>query len=163
MRLEKEKTCRRCSKLKPLDELVRHREMPLGRDNLCKPCNVAIATEWRKVNRKRYNETRALSRQANSHRFAVQREESLASRYGITSADYDALLIQQNSCCGICGRHADAVPRRKQDVRGLHVDHDHDTGLVRGLLCLNCNGGLGQLQDSPSILRAALRYLDAST
>jgi hypothetical protein len=53
--------------------------------------------------------------------------------------------------CPICGR---ADPE--------HVDHSHDTGVVRGILCFNCNGGLGQFRDSPDTLRDAAGYLEAS-
>lgn len=78
------------------------------------------------------------------------RDRWIRKTYGLEPEDYDRLLKKQKGGCGIC-----------QGVLGenLHVDHDHTTGAVRGLLCSACNTGLGQFQDSASLLRAALRYL----
>jgi hypothetical protein len=72
----------------------------------------------------------------------------LTRRYGITAAEADYLLGQQQGLCAIC-RVAPAV----------HVDHDHATGAVRALLCFNCNGGLGQFKDDPLLLHAAAYYV----
>jgi hypothetical protein len=72
-------------------------------------------------------------------------------RYGIGADHFDELVKQQGGVCPICGR---ADPE--------HVDHSHDTGKVRGILCFNCNGGLGQFRDSPDALRSAADYLDST-
>lgn len=80
-------------------------------------------------------------------------EGRLRDVYGMTVADYDAILAAQDYACAICGMR----PRTKR----LHVDHDHKTMMVRGLLCSNCNSGvLASAKDSPEILRAAARYLE---
>jgi hypothetical protein len=76
-------------------------------------------------------------------------------KYGISAADYDEQLKRQNYRCAIC-RTDDSGKRR------FHVDHDHSTGIVRGLLCSNCNTGIGLLKDSPSTLRAAIEYIEAA-
>ena len=60
---------------------------------------------------------------------------------------------KQNYCCAICKTHSDLLPRN------LAVDHCHTTGKVRGLLCTNCNIGLGMLKDSSEILNLAIKYL----
>jgi hypothetical protein len=73
-------------------------------------------------------------------------------------AQYNALLQAQSSKCAICGAtqgHRSCGGR----VCRLAVDHDHHTGKVRGLLCNNCNRGLGRFKDSVEILEAAVRYL----
>lgn len=77
----------------------------------------------------------------------------LRNKYGVTSAERDALLDQQGGVCAICG--AGLCPERGV----LAVDHDHDTGEVRGILCQPCNRGLGDFRDSPALLLAAAEYL----
>ena len=81
------------------------------------------------------------------------RQASLKKLYGITLGEYEALLNTQNGVCAVCAE----PPRGRRKF--LAVDHDHETGLVRGLLCTTCNVGLGALRDSPELLRAALTYL----
>lgn len=72
-------------------------------------------------------------------------------KYGITKAQYDALLAEQNGNCYICGVH---------EEYNLRVDHDHSTGKVRGLLCSACNVALGGFKDDPVRLRAAANYIE---
>lgn len=74
------------------------------------------------------------------------------SRYGITDEQFDQLLFAQGGKCKICGT-------TKFPYKGPHVDHDHTTKKVRGLLCLNCNRGIGAFKESPVLLRKALEYL----
>ncbi|MET0422112.1 MAG: endonuclease VII domain-containing protein [Acidimicrobiia bacterium] len=71
-------------------------------------------------------------------------------RYGIGADDFDRMVVEQGGVCAICGR---------PDPE--HVDHSHETGVVRGILCFNCNGGLGQLRDEIDSLRSAVEYLEA--
>lgn len=78
-----------------------------------------------------------------------QRAAQLRWRYGIEPEDFDRMVAAQNGLCAVCQRKPAA-----------HVDHDHETGEVRGILCLNCNAGIGQLQDDPEVLRSALDYLE---
>ena len=81
----------------------------------------------------------------------TNRNRSLVKLYGIDSDAYDALLISQNSTCSICGGTS--------GKRMLSVDHNHDTGVIRGLLCDNCNQGIGKFQDNPELLELAANYL----
>ncbi len=67
--------------------------------------------------------------------------------------EYTALLAMHNGCCAICREPFTKIPR---------IDHDHETGAVRGLLCQLCNTGLGMFQDSPRLLAAAIIYLEDS-
>ncbi len=75
----------------------------------------------------------------------------LKSEYGITIKDYFSILNEQNECCAICGNRTDA--------KRLAVDHCHKTGKVRGLLCSNCNLGLGCFKDDKNNLKKAIDYL----
>lgn len=75
----------------------------------------------------------------------------LVRRYGLACVEYNQKLKDQGGVCAICG---------KPDRRRLSVDHDHDTGAVRGLLCSRCNSGIGFMDDDLTRLRAAVRYLE---
>jgi hypothetical protein len=112
-------------------------------------------------NKKRYAEDaeyRARERERHRAYDRAHREEirarrkggHLQHRYGLSRADYDALLKRQGGVCAICG---------KPSTKTLCVDHCHATGTIRGLLCSKCNRGLGYLADDQSALIAALVYL----
>jgi hypothetical protein len=81
------------------------------------------------------------------------REKVLNNKFGITVEEYDKLYLQQKGRCGICEKHQSEFKRR------FAVDHNHDTGQVRGLLCGNCNTGIGNLRDSIKLLKKAIKYL----
>jgi hypothetical protein len=82
------------------------------------------------------------------------RRRDLKRRYGITVEEYDAMLEQQGNRCAICRTDKPGGKGR------FHVDHDHQTGEVRGLLCNNCNRALGHFKDNVLILEQAIRYLN---
>lgn len=64
--------------------------------------------------------------------------------------------------CELCGREETALARRATgEKRALHRDHDHETGVLRGLLCLDCNRGLGAFKDNPALLRRAAEYIES--
>jgi|DEB19_MinimDraft_3_1074340.scaffolds.fasta_scaffold28849_5 hypothetical protein len=84
-----------------------------------------------------------------------KRAESVVKSYGLTLQKYDEILARQNGGCAICGSK---VAKTKRNGR-FCVDHDHETGEVRGLLCAPCNRGIGLLQDNPEILQAGATYL----
>ena len=80
------------------------------------------------------------------------RSSHLRTKYGITLEDYNNMVTTQKRKCAICPAIIDEII--------LCVDHDHNTGKVRGLLCDKCNRGLGFFLDSPALLRKAAEYLD---
>lgn len=94
-------------------------------------------------------------RLANPEKSAASvRNATLKKKYGLTAAEVDAMFAAQGSCCLIC---------KGTESRGngrFHVDHDHVTGKVRGLLCKACNTTLGHMNESPDLLRAAADYLE---
>ncbi|RFU87072.1 recombination endonuclease VII [Streptomyces triticagri] len=73
----------------------------------------------------------------------------LKSQYGMTEAERDELIAAQKGLCVICLK-----------APAVHVDHDHETGRVRGVLCFNCNSALGKLGDDPDALTRAISYLE---
>jgi len=78
------------------------------------------------------------------------KKRNIARRYGITIEYYDSLLEKQNGLCAICLKKPEK----------LHVDHSHETGIVRALLCHKCNTSLGLLQEDAEILNRAIEYLE---
>ena len=87
----------------------------------------------------------------------LYKDKTLKSDFGIGIREYEAMIIEQNGTCAIC-KKIETTKRHGKDV-ALSVDHDHETGAVRGLLCVNCNNGLGQFKDKPEILEQAAAYL----
>ena len=79
------------------------------------------------------------------------RTTTLRARYGITIDEYDARFKDQGGVCAICYEPAEGR---------LYVDHDHETGEVRGLLCRDCNSALGLLRDNTDRMRSAIKYLE---
>lgn len=93
-------------------------------------------------------------RRAGAHKWRAKnpgKNNAYERRYGITIADYDRMLAEQHGCCAIC--------KKGNEARRFDVDHCHSTGVVRGLLCRNCNWGIGNLRDSAELVEVALEYL----
>lgn len=113
-----------------------------------KPKRLALSRDWSAKNRARLTE-RARK---------PARAKHLLARYGLTVEEYDRMLENQNGVCAICQEPESAIGRGGR-VRPLAVDHDHDTGAVRGLLCNDCNSGLGRFDDDVTRMGAAIAYL----
>jgi hypothetical protein len=139
------KRCKKCQVDKPLSEFYVLKRGHAGRVtpghfSECKDCNRARGREsMRKL-------------RAADPDYAWRRH--LMCLYGITPEDYCRLLEAQGGCCAVCGSQ-EAGGRGKR----FHVDHDHETGQVRGLLCHACNTGLGALGEDVTRLMAAAAYL----
>lgn len=138
------KTCTRCGLDKSLEEFSRKGER---RRAQCKACGSKASADWNKSNPERYRVSHNQAQRKLNARTGRQR--TLKYKYGLTQDDYDALVIAQDGLCAIC--------RAPQE--SLCVDHCHETGEVRGLLCKLCNCGLGYFRDDPSALQAAIEYL----
>jgi len=81
----------------------------------------------------------------------------MKARYGITLEEYDVMNEEQNGQCAICGTTGGKYEETKKC--GLSVDHCHETGTIRGLLCNDCNTGIGHFKDNPQLLNNAYEYL----
>ncbi|MEU3457564.1 endonuclease VII domain-containing protein [Micromonospora sp. NPDC006766] len=127
------KWCPDCDQVTPLEDFPRTKKAS-GRHSYCKPCHNVRG----KVTAQRL--------------YGGTREYHLRRRYGIGEKEVQELLAEQGGVCAVCG-----APDPE------HVDHDHRTGWVRGILCFNCNGGLGQFRDSPARLTRAITYLRGTT
>ena len=148
------KYCKKCEQDKPVSEFHKGASM-------CKPCRNAYYKTWRANNaetvaegKRRYHRENAEKIQAkvvkwqkanparvrgySQRRHAAHRDEEsdyqLRRRYGISRMEYVVMLAHQDGRCAICAKP------QGEDSKRHHVDHDHDTGLIRGLLCNGCNG-----------------------
>lgn len=90
------------------------------------------------------------------------RKNYIKYAYGITIEKYEEMTLTQDNKCSICGKEEN-IKHQNGKVKRLAVDHCHISGKVRGLLCTNCNTGLGKFKDSRELLAAALAYLDSHT
>jgi hypothetical protein len=163
------KRCKHCGLLKSLEDFYGDKKARDGCRPECKACNLAAKAARNKANPQAARDRVRRWRSENPEKYAAlqkrnaarpekkraDREGHLKRKYGITLQDYEVMLFVQYGGCLLCG---DAPPENGS----LHVDHDHDTGEVRGLLCVSCNNALGAFKDSREILERAIAYLDRS-
>ena len=138
-----------------------------GRRSDCIPCNLAAkkartaldpqanrdrVRRWQLENPEKYR-AKQLEYVASGQKKFWSRRYHLKRKYGLTLADYDRMFEAQGGVCAICGE-------ARPEERTLHVDHDHATGVIRGLLCFRCNQAIGSLQEDYDIFQAAADYLD---
>jgi hypothetical protein len=109
--------------------------------------NPNATAEWRAHNPERNTENNTKWKRDNPDKV---RGYHLKAKFGMTHEDYDRMLESQGFVCAICKE-----PYEKK----YHIDHDHETGIVRGLLCDICNRGLGYFKDSSLRLSSAITYL----
>lgn len=165
--------CTRCQTFKETEMFSKDSTRTDGIHPHCKDCRRSYGTPSRKEARKN-QEVR--TRDYETHKRYYQRNRTaliakmptrdpiynknsfLKSTYGITLAEYDKMLDDQKGVCAICGNHE----KRKSRYGGicrLHVDHDHKTGKVRGLLCQQCNNGIGHFKENVVTMSMAINYL----
>jgi len=123
-------------------------------------CRYCYLKAWGAANaerRRRYQRQYVQSDAAREKRNARKRNRHFLLEYGLTAEDIQRMEEEQGGRCRICNQPPDrgifGQPPR------LHVDHDHETGKVRGLLCSGCNTGIGMLQEDPLRLLASIEYL----
>lgn len=131
----KTKLCYKCDETKPLRAFSRDIARKGGRHGMCKVCVKA-----------HYRENR-------EEILASQMAYKIKSKYGLTLSEYDKMLEAQDGRCAICKKTPEEIGRR------LSVDHSHETGEIRGLLCNSCNIGVGYLQNSSEACEQAASYL----
>jgi hypothetical protein len=124
------KRCPRCEKTYPLEGFAINRTRSRGIGTYCLDCHNAVV---RANTVKNHGSTRG---------------KHLKARYGLTPDDVAVMVAEQDGKCAIC-----------RDRAAEHVDHDHRTGEVRGILCFTCNVGLGNFRDDPDLMLKAHRYL----
>lgn len=130
------KSCRQCLLAKDLVEFHKDPKRSDGLHVWCKACK-------RAYDRERYLDRTNLDSKYN-------RNNHLRQKYGISEEQYDEMFLRQEGRCAIC---------KLESEHTLHVDHDHKTFKVRGLLCSSCNPALGGFQDNINVLNSAITYL----
>lgn len=136
------KECRDC--LASLEETCFYKHS----GNLCKKCACKRTIKYAKENKNKI--------------YPKLKGYALKRRYGISELEYLDLVQKQNNLCAICGCLETSLDKRLQLPKALAVDHCHQTGKIRGLLCSFCNTGLGQFKDNPDLLKKAIEYLNGS-
>ena len=132
------KTCRNCKGSFPLSNFTVHtRNKNTGHTTYRPDCNPCIAAK----KRSKYCSVKNAS-------------QMLKKNYGITLAEYDQMAEAQGHKCAVC----ESTDPKGNGAR-FAVDHDHKTGAVRGLLCQECNTGIGKFRDDPALLTSAIEYL----
>ena len=123
----------------------------------CKNCNSDFEFKYRTrrnhCSTECYFEYQKKIRPPTDNTSDASRNSKYKWRYGITLEEYNVMLASQDNCCKVCNIHEDKLSKK------LCVDHDHKTGEVRGLLCADCNIGLGNLKDDPEIIENLLTYI----
>jgi len=157
-----EKRCNSCGLIKPLDDFYRATGTRDGRRGDCKTCNLARKAKWYDANREREiarvrawqsehpEQLKRYRKARNVVRRQENREAHLVRKFGLTQAEYDAMLAAQGGGCAICGDEPG-------EGQSLHVDHLGDQ--VRGILCVRCNNALGQLKERVDLAARAADYL----
>ena len=146
---EGKKYCPGCQTIKDLEAFGSNRASHDGKQQYCKPCAVARVTASRKKDPTSHRRSSKNWREANLE----QHKDAHARRtYGLASGTYARMFEAQKGLCAIC----EAPPL---EGKRFHIDHCHDTGAIRGLLCSCCNTGIGQLKHSVDLLNKAQAYL----
>jgi hypothetical protein len=139
------RTCTVCKQTKAETEFYRRNDRPSGFQSRCKVCQNELTYKWRADHPQEIAEHKHKSAQSHNH-------WTLQTRYGITEDEYQEMYQRQNGLCAACNKPSTGKRR-------LHVDHDHETGAVRGLLCQGCNTVLGMAHDDVDRLMSLAAYL----
>ena len=135
------KVCKHCSEEKPKSEFYENKRMADGLFSNCKSCHSDIQKARKEADPDRRKE--------------ISLKSCRKTKYGLSVDDFQAMWHAQGDKCAICSQPL------VFGTGGYAVDHNHETGVVRGLLCVGCNTGLGNFKDNPSIMARGIEYLHA--
>lgn len=160
------RVCNRCNNEKDLELFTKNRSKSLGYDSLCKECRSSErkSKEYRIKERSRINSNPELKTKRNSYTYdwkknnkdkvkKTQKNWFLKNLYGITLDQYNTIFTSQEGKCAICEIHQSELSK------SLAVDHDHETGKIRNLLCADCNTALGLAKENPDLLIKMSEYI----
>lgn len=166
------KPCKHCAVNKELSGFHKHPRMNDGHINVCKDCRSNYYSGWRSANREELKQSKSeyyesvkfevnaekrVERRTNPSKY---KEQNLQYCYGISLQEYERMHAAQNGKCAICNQ-PEVTKTKDGKVRALAVDHCHETGEVRALLCGKCNKGIGLLKDDFEVILSAAKYIHA--
>ena len=123
------------------------------RDKLYRIAHRAEKKKYNEDHREHLTECQKINRANNIDEYRIKEKGyQIKKNYDITIEQYNNMLNAQNNKCAIC--HNKFKP-----FKDTHIDHNHITGKVRGLLCVKCNSGIGYLNDDINLLKEAINYL----
>lgn len=154
--------CTGCGQIKPLDSqhFTKDKHDPSGFTYRCKMCRAKAHREWSLKNPEKVKEINLKNREKRKQFYKSpegvksSRRAHLKRLFGISLEEYEKMSEKQNHVCAICGR-----PEMNNKNKVLCVDHNHETGEIRQLLCGACNSGLGHFKDDKILLEKAIKYL----
>ena len=149
------KVCRRCRKEFPATEEYFYKagNKRVGLRAICKKCNY-LETKEPLGNKKKYKYER-VKWENDKRSVVIERLYRIKQNYKVEPEVIMEFMDKQKGCCAICGNSLVYPNSRKS----YHIDHCHNTDVIRGLLCSDCNKGIGFLKDNPDIILKALNYL----
>lgn len=147
------KRCSECRIMRPITEFVRSRYGKGGRHHACKHCTYPKREAYEKTAKDKINVARRLRYWRDPEK---ARDTQIRWSRKVGKGVYQRLLERQGNGCAICGRTDNPGKSR------LAIDHCHKSGKIRGLLCTCCNQAIGQMKDSPELLRKAAAYLETT-
>lgn len=138
-----------------------HPERKAKARGLCASCYTTFLLDRNPEKKKRHGEMRSVNLRMQRRNFpekvaAAQVERRLKHRYGMSLQEFNDKLKQQNGLCEIC---LEKPKERKNNANPYFVDHDHQSGLTRGLLCNRCNNAIGALEKPSKMIRDLLKYM----
>ena len=145
------KVCPTCKQTLTLLDFCKDTQRKDGLSYQCRGCVAAYGKQWHEKNREKIN---ARARERYKHDPVPRRNERLKRVYGLSPETWDYKFQIQGRVCKICG--TDTPGGHKNS---WHIDHNHSTGKIRGILCYRCNVTLGLVQDNPDLLASMAGYL----
>lgn len=139
------KVCTKCKVTNKLEDFIIDCRRKDGKGSHCRKCNASYC-------RIRHNTNKD-----------VPWAYKLQYNFNLTISDYNQILFLQDNKCAICLKEEIIIDNRTNKVKRLAVDHNHTTGKVRGLLCGNCNVGLGKFKEDLFNLQSAYKYISRFT
>jgi Autographiviridae endonuclease VII len=154
---------KKCKKHGYLSENLISKINHKGRISLrCKQCANEMTRKLRLKQTLKQKQRRRETDNAHYNRTKARHWENNKARdFGINGNAYRKILKIQNNVCAICKNLETAADKKTNCIRRMAIDHDHKTGAIRGLLCSNCNNGLGRFKDSKTYLKSAIEYLNS--